>query len=61
MPELPRLQSAQHRPSQPPRPMTGGVRVVPKADLRQLHRLLLVICSMEGVDLLFNLWRLGHG
>lgn len=43
------------------RPRTGSVRVVRSADLRQLHRLLMVVVAMEVVDLTLNLWRLRRG
>lgn len=52
---------AELAPMGPTRPRTKSVRVVRTADLRQLHRLLLVVVAMEVVDLALNLSRLRHG
>ena len=42
----------------PELPRTSSLRVIPAADLRRLHRLLLVVCAMEVVDLSLSLWKL---
>lgn len=47
--------------NRPPVADTGGVRLVPIADLRKLHRMLLLLISIQVVAVALQLWNVTHG